>query len=190
MEKLKNGLTAITVGEIIEKCFDKLDAINEREFEYRSQGKKDGNAANERARVGFILDRLVNVPEDVVFELEGCRGDYKDFFPNAGSVIECAVKYFATGRKFNRISKSELYSKDMTMGCIDWEIKASVSPAHLSTPSKDELTLLVNRDGAYLIRKADTLKYVNKNGRLPFHGTHIKAYKPEWLNKALGYAEA
>lgn len=190
MEKLENGLTAITVGEIVEKCFEKLDSIDENARALALKGVVDRNAPNERTRVNFLLDRLTNVPENVVFELEGCRGDCGDFFPNVGTAVECAVKYFATGRKFNRISKSELYSKDMTMGCIDWEIKTSASPKSLATPSKKELTLLVNKDGAYLIRKADVLGYVNKQGRLPFNGSGITAYKPDWLNKALGYAEA
>lgn len=188
MQKLNNGLTKITVGEVVELCFNKLDAIDERKNNLKLMGIKDTNASNDKTRVEFILARLENVPEDVKFSVEGCRGDMVgEFFPNAGSLIECIVKYFLAGGKCKDISKSDMYDYDAQLGWAKFEIKSSVSPKHLATPSNVETTILVNKDGVYEIKKADVLGYVNKQGRLPYNGKHINAYKPEWLNKALGY---
>ena len=183
-----NGLTRISIAQIEQACFDKLDELDEIVQDLRVNHKSTSNALKDITRTNFILDRIQNIPADVIFEVEGCYGDAADeFFPNGGSVVECAVKYFVGGQKSKVITKSADYASDLKMGCMPYEVKTSLSPRHLATPSKQELTLLVNNDGAVCIKKAEVEQYLNKQGRLPFSGEGIDGYRPEWLNKALGY---
>ena len=169
---------------------ERKNALNRYNAYYKQYGKGDSNLTAQRKKCEFVQDLLASVPQNTVLVVENCRGDgvIRDFaLANAGSVVECLVKYHLT--KATEIAKQwDTASKDFRNGCVDWEIKASLGAKFLATPSDKECTLLVNLDGVSLIRKADVLKIVNKQNRLPARGLYGKrSMLTEFLNGAFGF---
>lgn len=170
-----------TVGEITELYFLELDRVNEQ---------KNSNTPKNRQKIEMVLDLLQGLPENLILDIEGVRGngEIRDFYiPNVGSVVECIIKYFLRREKPDEIAKTESGKIDTVRGWCNYEIKASLSANSLATPSESETTILVNRTGVYTIRKADTLKYVNKYNRLPHNqpcGTPDR-----WLMHCLDYVQ-
>lgn len=175
MNTNKNLINA-TVDEITTLFFDEIDRLSQ---------EHTTNTAKTLGKINLVLDLLASVPEDVTFTVEGVRGNGKirdAYLPNAGSVVECIVKYHQTNA--NEIAKA-FSGLDTKVGAIKYEIKASLSANCLATPSESETTILVNKCGVFSIRKADIGCYTNKQGRLPYNqecGTPI-----QWLMARMGY---
>lgn len=179
MEKMANGLTALTVGEI-------LDAIDAERNNPNVQNDKT-NKAKILRKLDFAESFLLNIPESVIFEVEGVRGNglKRSFFlPNMGSVIECALNYYIPKEKPARVSKS-MKKHDSVLGCFDWEVKASIAPNAKATPSQEEITILVNLCGVFTIKKADVMQYTDKQGRLP-HNQECGKWAQDWLLDKIG----
>lgn len=173
----ENKMT-ITVGAIIDKIDIELDRISQ---------KWTTNTAKNRQKLEFVENLLLNIPENVVFNIEGVRGNgviRQDYLPNMGSVVECIVKYFQTHNATQNVSKSEL-PFDTVFGWCKYEIKSSLSANSLATPSEAETTILVNLCGVFSIKKADVLSYVNKQGRLPHNKPCGKPIM--WLMRKMGF---
>jgi hypothetical protein len=183
---------------IIKMTVKDLNALyaNEVERVRYNRANKIGNASNNNAQIRkceFVRYLLDSLPDEVVLEIENCRGDgdIRTFdLANAGSVVECIVK-----AHLDRVNGGE-YSKawhdddnDAMNGCIAWEVKASLESHFLATPAQgDKATLLVNRDGVSLIRKVEVLEVVNNRGRLPAAGTYGNRnnFMVKFLEQALG----
>lgn len=180
--------TTDTIYNLFER--ERKNAIARYNDVFARTGKGDSNLTAQRKKCEFVQTLLASVPCDVVFEIENCRGDgnIRDFdLANAGSVVECIVKYHLT--KAHEIAKTwDAASVDLYNGFIPWEIKASLGSKFLATPSQAECTLLVNLDGVSLIRKTEVLGLVNNKGRLPARGVFGKqSLMIEYLNQALGF---
>lgn len=158
----------MTNKNIIKKSVDEITELLFEELA-RVQAKPSSNKAKNEMKLNNVLNLLASVPEDVVFMVEGVRGNGKireNYIPNLGSVVECIVKYH--NKNTDEISKS-FDGVDLTKGCIKYEIKSSLSPNALATPSEAETTILVNACGVYKLYKREVLNYVNKQGRLPYN---------------------
>ena len=110
----------------------------------------------------------------------------QSFLCNAGSIVECVVKYHF-GVSKEAVSKTFGDGYDFKLGCIPCEVKTSLTCNALATPSEAEFTLLVNAVGVWLIKKAEVMNYVNARGRLPFNLTAGK--RIDWLADRLGLGD-
>ena len=157
---------------------------------------KIGNASNNNAQIkkcDFVQYLLDSLPDNVVLEIENCRGDneIRDFaLANAGSVVECIVKAHLDRARNGEYTKAwQDDDADAVNGCIAWEVKASLEAHYLATPAKgNKATLLINRDGVSLIKKADVQSIVNGRGRLPARGVYGSrdGFMVRFLEQALG----
>lgn len=164
------------------KVIEVIDAY-EFDIEMLRADKKNTNRSKLIQRDELMLQILHTLPQDLYLSCEGTTTDGAKL--NAGSLVECAVKYHLAKTPLNEVEKSGgLY--DTKRGCIDVEIKLSVNGSCYNTPIKDKmLVYLVNRDGVFMVRKAD-IDTVAPKGKLPYKewegAKHIKS-----LEKALGF---
>lgn len=184
---MEKDIVKMTVGELYD-LFER-ERKNALDRNAKKRNSNDKAQANKCEFVQYLLD---SVPQDIVLTVEGCWGDgiKRDFnLANAGSVVECIVKYHLT--KAEDIAKTwNKDDRDVLNGCIGWEVKASCGAKFLATPSKSELTLLINLDGVSLIKKSRVLDYVNNSNRLPARGVFgNRSFMVEYLEKALGLEE-
>lgn len=162
------------------------DVIESYEFDIEKLriDKKNSNRSKLIQRDKLMLQLLNTVPENLLFSCEGTASD--EYKLNAGSLTECIVKYhLSKNPDLKEVEKSGgLY--DAKRGCINVEIKLSVNGSCYNTPIKDEMLIyLVNRDGVFMIRKADIPLVTNK-GKLPFTATENMTLIKS-LTKMLGY---
>ena len=135
---------------------------------------KIGNRSNNNGGIhkcNYMLYLLDTLNATDIVEVEGCRGDMliRDFcLSNSGSVVECIIKAQLDKRGENYYTKSwHDTDSDTIMGFLDCEIKASLDSHFKSTPaSQGKTTILVNRSGVSIIRKAD----IEIGKRLPASG--------------------
>lgn len=184
---MEKDIVSMSVGELFD-LFER-ERKNALDRNARKSNSNDKAQANKCEFVQYLLD---SVPQDIMLTVEGCRGDgiVRSFnLANAGSVVECIVKYHLT--KARDIAKTwNKDDRDVLSGCIGWEVKASCGAKFLATPSKSELTLLINLDGVSLIKKSRVLDYVNNANRLPARGVFgNRSFMVEYLEKALGLEE-
>ena len=160
---------------------------------------KIGNRANNNGGIHkckyaiYLLDTLND--SDIV-EVEGCWKDgiIRDFnLTNSGSIVECIIKAQLDKKGENYYTKSWLDSEsDTKMGFLDCEIKASLDSHFKCTPAKQgKTTILVNRSGVSIIKKAD----IEIGARLPASGlfgnreNFMVNYLEEMLGIQGGYEE-
>ena len=144
-----------------------IEVIEAYEFdiEMLRADKKNSNRSKLIQRDTLMLQFLRTVPEDLYLSCEGTATDSAKL--NAGSLTECILNYHLAKEPCNEVAKAGgLY--DTKRGCIDVEIKLSVNGSCYNTPIQDKmLVYLVNRDGVFMVRKAD-IDTVAPNGKLPF----------------------
>lgn len=162
-----------------------IEVIEAYEFdiEMLKADKKNSNRSKLIQRDELMLQFLHTVPENLYLSCEGTATDSAKL--NAGSLTECILNYHLAKEPCKEVAKSGgLY--DTKRGCIDVEIKLSVNGSCYNTPIQDKmLVYLVNRDGVFMVRKAD-IDAVAPKGKLPFKAceglTMIKS-----LTKAMGF---
>lgn len=163
------------------------DVIQAYEFdiEMLRADKKNSNRSKLIQRDELMLQFLHTLPLDLRLSCEGTPSD--SFKLNAGSLTEMIVKYHLSKEPIKEVEKSGgLY--DAKRGCIDVEIKLSVNGSCYNTPiANPSLIYLVNRDGVFMVRKAD-IEEVAPKGKLPFKA-HEKITLIKSLTKMLGYVE-
>lgn len=136
-----------------------------------------------------LLTQIVNtLADEVSIRVEGTRGnnDIRDFpFVNMGSVVESVVKsHLKKGSK--RYSKT--FGDEYDVHWSNWktEIKAGLSGSSKPTRTrKPETTILVNRHGAFLIKKGDVMQYRDSQGKLPYRTAVGRRLQK--LSRELGY---
>lgn len=186
MANTYSNIMTKTAGEFIDLCEIEISRQNSLKATENRIGRS--NCAKAIQKMERLESILLSVPAETVLTVEGCRGDVERGFSlcNAGSIVECVVKYHLSNEK-SYISKTFGDGYDFKMGCIPCEVKSSLTCNALATPSEAEFTLLVNAVGVWLIKKAEVMSYVNARGRLPFN---LSAGKPvEWLAERLGIGE-
>lgn len=155
---------------------DTVDALHDllaREDE-RITIDRDPCASKKHQTVHFLDYLLCSLHGDTVLTIEGCRGDYGDRrsfgYVNAGSVVECIVKAILDHENRPDYVKAWQHDEvDAVQGCVEWEVKATLSHASQSTkPDGKRAVLLINQDGVSLIKKVDVFKHL--------HITSTKAY--------------
>ena len=162
------------------------DIIQAYEFdiEVRSADKKDTNRTKMVQRDRLMLQFLRTVPENLRISCEGTPSDPSKL--NAGSLTECIINYHLAKADIKEISKNG-GKFDAKRGCIDVEIKLSVNQSCYNTKIKSpSLIYLVNRDGVFMVRKAEIETLIDHKGRLPYDKWE-GAKMVKFLTKALGY---
>ena len=161
------------------------DAIQAYEFdiEMLQADKKNSNRSKLIQLERLMLQFLHTLPLDLYLNCEGTVTDAHKL--NAGSLTELVVKYHLSKVPTKEVEKSGgLY--DVKRGCIDVEVKLSVNGSCYNTPiAEPMLVYLVNRDGVFMIKKAD-IPTVAPKGKLPFTAWE-GATKIDWLSKRLGF---
>jgi hypothetical protein len=144
-----------------------IEVIEAYEFdiEMLRADKKNSNRSKLIQRDELMLQFLRTVPKDLYLSCEGTATDSAKL--NAGSLTECILNYHLAKEPIKEVAKAGgLY--DTKRGCIDVEIKLSINGSCYNSPIQDKmLVYLVNRDGVFMIRKADIDNVLNK-GKLPF----------------------
>jgi hypothetical protein len=155
--------------------------------------KKDSNKRKQVNKCRFVQYLLDSLPSNVMITTEGCWKDgiiREGQLSNAGSVIECIVKYHL--KHTDSVCKAWTDDEaDAMQGCMAWEVKYSVNCKFKSTPAKEALTLHVNPDGISLIKKADVMSIADSKGKLPWYGIYGNRNHP-WLQRlteAMGLEE-
>ena len=183
---------------IMNKTIEEVKAIYEAEIERLRalNAAKIGNRSNNNGGIhkcAFMLYLLDAVDADTSITVENCRGDgnIRAFLlTNAGSVVECLVKAILTHGAQEGYEKSWFSGDaDAVNGCMEWEVKASLDSHYKATPAQgDRVTVLVNRSGVSVIRKADVQACVDSHGRLPATGLFGKRnnFMVRFLESALG----
>ena len=162
-----------------------IEVIEAYEFDIEClrADKKNSNRSKLIQRDELMLQFLHTVPSDLILNCEGTPTDEAKV--NAGSLTECIINYHLAKEPIKEVAKAGgLY--DTKRGCIDVEIKLSVNGSCYNSPIQDKmLVYLANRDGVFMIRKAD-IDTVAPKGKLPFKAcdglTLIKS-----LSKKMGY---
>lgn len=158
--------------------------------EVRLQENRDSNTSKQLKKLDLFRQIVSSIDSNVQITAEGVRGngEIREFnMLNIGSVTECIVKYHLSKVPVKRLEKEVAGVYDLKHGTWNLEIKASLAGTSLASPSRRETTLLINRLGAFLIKKNDIELYVNKAGRLPYNKPCGRRYKT--LSAALGYGE-
>ena len=91
---MEKNIVKMTVGEL----YDLFERERKNALD-RNAEKSNSNDKAQANKCEFIQYLLDSVPQDIVMTVEGCRGDgiKRDFnLANAGSVVECIVKYHLT----------------------------------------------------------------------------------------------
>lgn len=175
--KNQKNIISLTVADLWQAFESESESLCE-------VAKKDSNKRKQINKCRFVQYLLDSMPESVVITVEGCWGDgviRSGCLANAGSVVECIVKYHLTHTE--SVCKAWASEQaDATQGCMPWEVKFSANCKYLATPSPKALTLLVNADGISLIRKAEVLSLVDKKGKLPCKGIYGNRNNP-WLQR-------
>lgn len=175
--KNQKNIISLTVDELCEMYESEIASLIEI-------AKKDSNKRKQINKCRFVQYLLCTMPEEVQITVEGCWGDgviRSGCLANAGSVVECIVKYHLTHTE--SVCKAWANEQaDATQGCMPWEVKFSANCKYLATPSPKALTLLVNADGISLIKKAEVLSLVDKKGKLPCKGIYGNRNNP-WLQR-------
>ena len=158
--------------------------------------RKIGNRSNNNGGIhkcAYMLYLLDSVPAETVLTVENCRGDMdiRDFYlTNAGSIVECLVKAILDHSEKTEYAKAWLSAdSDAVNGCMEWEVKASLDSHYKATPATgNRVTVLINRSGVSVIRKADVQACVDSHGRLPATGLFGKRnnFMVRFLENALG----
>lgn len=165
----------ITVKEVIEAY--------EADIEYLRNDKKNTNRTKLIQRNALMLQFLRTVPEDLRVSCEGTISNHYKL--NAGSLTECIVNYHIAKADLKEVSKNGGMF-DAKRGCIDVEVKLSVNGSCYNTPiQRPTLIYLVNRDGVFMVRKAD-IETLAPKGKLPYNKWE-GAKMVKFLTKALGY---
>lgn len=161
----------------------------EREIKECRFVRYSSNSAKQVSKMKTCLRFLDSIPESVSLTVKPCndrtcKRDFELF--NAGDLVECIVKYHLHGRKWSEVYTAMPGREDTTQGVISYEIKAGIESNSKPTPSQNaNATILINRRGVFVIKKADLDEYVDDAGRLP---TNAECGKPiEWLMERLGY---
>ena len=162
-----------------------IEVIEAYEFdvEMLRADKKNSNRSKLIQRDELMLQFLRTVPENLYLSCEGTATDSAKL--NAGSLTECILNYHLAKEPVKEVAKAGgLY--DAKRGCIDVEIKLSINGSCYNSPIQDKmLVYLVNRDGVFMIKKANLDSVLNK-GKLPFKAceglTIIKS-----LTEKMGY---
>lgn len=179
-----------TADELYSDC--ELEIARQREIQNVNRKARNSlylNSSKQIRKMEVLESILSSVPAGLLITVEGCRGDDVRgwMLGNAGSIVECVVKYHYGRAEDGHVSKTFGNERDFKMGAVNTEVKASLAPNALATPSEAEFTILVNTLGAWVIKKADVLGYVNNKGRLPANRECGK--KIEWLSERLGLGE-
>ena len=186
MDNTYSNISTKTAGAWFDICEREIERQNDLKTTENRIGRS--NCAKAIRKMEKLESILMSVPADVELTVEGCRGDNERGFSlcNAGSIVECVVKYHF-GVSKEAVSKTFGDGYDFKMGCIPCEVKTSLTCNALATPSEAEFTLLVNAVGVWLIKKAEVMNYVNARGRLPFNLTAGK--RIDWLADRLGLGD-
>lgn len=153
------------------------------DIEMLSADKKNSNRSKLIQRDRLMLQILDTLPDSLAISCEGTATD--SYKLNAGSLVECALKYHMAKDAPKEVEKSG-GRYDAKRGCIDVEIKLSVNGSCYNTPIKEKtLIYLVNRDGVYMVKK-DEIDEVAPKGKLPYKEWE-GAKKIAYLSKALGF---
>lgn len=170
---------SLTAHDYIALCQAEID---------RQEAHWTTNTAKACNKMRFLIQLLQSVSPDAVFSVEGCRGDTARGWtlPNAGSLVECIVKWHLCKHP-EKVEKA-WEGVDHVQGCIPYEIKSSIAPNALATPSEAECTLLVNACGAFIIKKADVLSYCKETKAGPRLRYNVPCgYRIDWLSDRLGF---
>lgn len=189
---IEKDIINATVDEIV-KLFE-----NERERLRLNNLNRVGNRSNNNGglhKCAYMLYLLGAVDGNTILHIEGCRGDgeIRDFcLANAGSVVEALVKAILDHERAGEYAKAwDKAEQDAVNGCMGWEIKASLDSHYKATPATgNRVTVLVNRSGISVIKKADVQTCVDSHGRLPATGLFGKRnnFMIDFLENALGIA--
>ena len=177
---------------------DKLFAEEEKRVQACNL-QKIGNRSNNNGQLkkcAFVRYLLCAIPSDTTLAVENCRGDEEireGVIANAGSVVECIVKALLDKARANAYEKAwKDDENDATNGFMAWEVKFSGDSHYKATPAQgDKATLLINRDGVSLIKKADVASVTDSKGRLSAHGLYGNRNHPmvKWLAEMLGITD-
>ena len=191
-----SGKMLIQAGDLVDLCEREIERQHEIQETAETRNAKS-NCSKQVRKMELLENILMSVPCDLWYDLEGCRGDDVRGWTlcNAGSLVECTVKYHygvfertvINGKEAEVVRKTYGPGVDLKQGFCPKEVKASLVANALATPSDtdDEATTLVNAVGVWSIKKADVMSYVNKNGRLPHN---VPCGKPiKWLAERLGF---
>lgn len=174
-------------GNLYMDC--ELEIARQREIQRVNRKARNSlylNSSKQIRKMEILESILLSVPAELFITVEGCWGDDARGWTlgNTGSIVECVVKYHFNRAENGHVSKTFGNERDFKMGAVNAEVKASLAPNALATPSEAEFTILVNTLGVWSIKKADVLEYVNNKGRLPANRECGK--KIEWLSERLG----
>ena len=181
---------------LVDICEREIERQNDLKTTENRTGRS--NCAKQIRKMERLENILMSVPQDLWYDLEGCRGDDVRGWAlcNAGSLVECTVKFHygvyekgidpETGKECKIVRKTYGAGVDLKIGFCPREVKSSLVANALATPSgiDDDSTILVNAVGVWSMKKADVMSYVNKDGRLPHNkpcGTPVK-----WLAERFG----
>ena len=159
------------------------------EFERTNTARDLSNRNKDIKKYNLVINLLDMVDKQTLLTVEGVRGSASRPFdmPNCGSLAECIANYY-----FDHMPKNE-YSKhfrddeiDLSMGCMPFEVKASLSANSKNTRANgDKPVLLINAVGIWFIKKADVKVLADDYGRFKYN---VEYGKPcEWLMKKAGY---
>lgn len=193
MSKSSNTFAKVitrTADELYNDC--ELEIARQREIQNVNRKARNSlylNSSKQIRKMEVLESILSSVPADLSITVEGCWGDDARGWTlgNAGSIVECVVKYHYNRTEGGHVSKTFGDERDFKMGAVNAEVKASIAPNALATPSEAEFTILVNTLGVWFIKKADALSYVNNKGRLPANRECGK--RINWLSERLGLGE-
>ena len=186
MNNTYSNISTKTAGAWYDICEREIERQNELKTTENRTGRS--NCAKAIRKMEKLESILLSVPANVELTVEGCRGDEKRGFSlcNAGSIVECVVKYHFGVNK-EAVSKTFGDGYDFKLGCVPCEVEAALTCNALAAPCEAEFTLLVNAVGVWLIKKTEVMSYVNARGRLPFNLTAGK--RVDWLAERLGLGD-
>ena len=191
-----SGKMLVQATTLVDLCEREIERQHEIQENAETRNAKS-NCAKQVRKMELLENILMSVPCDLWYDLEGCRGDDVRGWTlcNAGSLVECTVKYHygvfektvINGKECKVVRKTYGPGVDLKQGFCPKEVKASLVANALATPSDtdDGATTLVNAVGVWSIKKSEVMSYVNKNGRLPHN---VPCGKPiKWLAERLGF---
>ena len=191
-----SGKMLVQAGDLVDLCEREIERQHEIQENAETRNAKS-NCAKQVKKMQLMENILMSVPQSLWYDLEGCRGDDVRGWTlcNAGSLVECTIKYhygvfektIINGKEAEVVRKTYGPGVDLKQGFCPKEVKASLVANALATPSDtdDGATTLVNAVGVWTIKKSEVMSYVNKNGRLPHN---VPCGKPiKWLAERFGF---
>ena len=173
-----SGKMLVQATTLVDLCEKEIQRQHEIQDTAESRNAKS-NCSKQVRKMELLENILMSVPQSLWYDLEGCRGDDVRGWTlcNAGSLVECTVKYhygvfektIINGEGAEVVRKTYGPGVVLKQGFCPKEVKASLVANALATPSDndDGATTLVNAVGVWSLKKSEVMSYVNKNRRLP-----------------------